>query len=189
MRTKWSLLIFKMRLWCSNSWHQRQQRRKKWAGNSCLSLNWPGWLQGVVKDFSVPMGIYRPDKRVSVWARVPIAAPGCGRGCVWPKTMRGVTQGSAIHLKVGRKKQERGDAREINLREIRLRTWLLNILYEKRAKKKSPQQWHSSAIKPLAQAREWGGECGGGIGGKEWEEGEWCAAEPGYSSSSSRDSG
>lgn len=56
--------------------------------------------------------------------------------------------------KWGGKKQERGDAREVNLREIRLRTWLLNILYEKREKKKSPQQWHSSAIKPLAQARE-----------------------------------
>lgn len=59
-----------------------------------------------MKDFRVPIGIYRLDKRVAVRASVPIAVRGLLEKMCVNQTSGGVTQGDAIHLKVRRKKQK-----------------------------------------------------------------------------------
>ena len=59
------------------------------------------------------------------------------------QTRRGVTQGNAIHLIVKGKKSRKRRWKRIRsmrdtFRQIDLRAWLLNILYEKRGKRKTP---------------------------------------------------
>lgn len=70
-----------------------------------------------MEGFRVPIGIYRVDKRLAVGASVPIAAGGPPQRMWVNQTRRGVTQGNAILLRAKGKKTERGDGREMNLRE------------------------------------------------------------------------
>lgn len=172
-----------MCLWCSNSWHQRQRGRKKVGGQQLLGShrrNWPGWLQGVVKDFRVPIGIYRLDKGVSVQASVPIAARSCCRGCMWTKQGEGLRR---VMLSIWNREKEEMVEKWIRERHIEI-DWSQGTAFKYPLWEKSGEEnSHSSGIQ--ASLNPWHRPENEAVSeegrGEEWEEGERCAAETGWS--------